>query len=138
MIGETVMHLRVNGPSISQKHWWPTGRAFCLDFTSGLVMVTFFWPKLSHALKVISTTFHSQAMVLQSFPPLLFALQKDERLHRCWLVMDLKIYIDCVSQWHTYYQLFLCFGGEARGLTLPLGVKDYSTKSLASSEQGCV
>lgn len=125
-----------NGPSISQKHWWPAGRAFGLYFTSGLVMVTFFWPKLSHAPKVVSTTFRSQAMVLQSFPPLPFALQKDERLHRCCPVRDLKIYIDCVSQWHKYYQLFLCFGGEARGLTLPLGVKDHSTRTLASSEQG--
>ncbi len=70
----------------------------CVDFTLGLVKVTL-RSRPGCVPKVLSASFHSQVVTLQSFHPPPFASGKDERLHMLCPVQALKIYVDRSSLW---------------------------------------
>ncbi len=64
--------------------------------------------------KVLSTSFRSQVVVLQSFSH----SPSSEGDDLCLLcpVRALKMYVDCSSQWRQFLQLLVCFGAGSKGL----------------------
>ncbi len=87
----------------------------CMDFAPGLVKGTL-RPRPGYIPKVLSTSFHSQVVILHSFHPPPFASSEDKKLHMLCPVRALKLYVDRSKVWRKSSQLLVCFGAGRRGL----------------------
>ncbi len=130
-------------------------RDSCTEFAPGVVK-GFLRPRPGCVPKVLSSSFHSQVVVLQAFS--LSSSSEDDDLHLLCPVRALKMYVDRSSQWRKSLQLLVCFGAGLIGLTaskhtishwvrdvillacevhslpLPLDVRAHSTRGVASSQ----
>ncbi len=107
---------------------------------------------MGYVPKVLSTSFHSQVVVLQAFSP--SPSSEGDDLRRLCPVRALKMYVDRSSQWRQSLQLLVCFGAgrkeskhtishwvrdaislayEVRSLSSPLDIRAHSTRGVAFS-----
>ncbi len=68
----------------------------CTEFAPGLVKA-FLRPRPGYVPKVLSTSFHSQVVLLQAFSP--SSTSEGDDLHLLCPVRALKMYVDRSSQW---------------------------------------
>ncbi len=127
----------------------------CTEFVPGLVKA-FLRPRPVYVPKVLSSSFHSQVVVLQAFSP--SSSSEGDDIHLLCPVRALKMYMDRSSQWSKSIQLLVCFGSVRKGLATskhtishwvrdaislayevcnlpsPLDIRAHSTREVASSQ----